>query len=286
MKKIIAVLLSLMMLIPAFAALPVSAEGEESKGEGTEEKLSAKFYNVTEDESWLYVVFNKPVAEPKPTDEVFLGLVGHGWPVNDPPVLRYLVRCEFNDVEAVTDTVWRFSPKTAKTDAAKKEHKEWWLYHNIPAETETASVDNWSIRLFGTITTADGSEELELDESEIMYDNQALFEKGPSYKIQDVTEDPSSYTTVASLKDLGVEGTTTEPPATSIPETSDNAGATSGNTPNTSPDDSADGSKATSGAPQDDGNKNNNIVVWAVVGAAAVIIVVVAVVVLTKKKKA
>lgn len=85
MKKIIAVLLSLMMLVPAFAALPVSAEGEESKGEGAEEKLSAKFYNVTEDESWLYVVFNKPVAEPKPTDEVFLGLVGHGWPVNDPP---------------------------------------------------------------------------------------------------------------------------------------------------------------------------------------------------------
>lgn len=45
MKKIIAVLLSLMMLVPAFAALPVSADGE-----GAEEKLSAKFYNVTEDE--------------------------------------------------------------------------------------------------------------------------------------------------------------------------------------------------------------------------------------------
>lgn len=278
MKKIIAVLLSLMMLVPAFAALPVSAEGEESKGEGAEEKLSAKFYNVTEDECWFYVVFNKPVAEPKPTDEVFLGLVGHGWPVNDPPVLRYLVRCEFNDVEAVTDTVWRFSPKSAKTDSAKKEHKDWWLYHNIPKETEEASVDNWSIRLFGVITTADGSEELELDESEIMYDNQAAFEKGPSYKIQDVTEDPSSYTTVASLKDLGIE-LPTEPPATSTPETSGKTDGTSAEKPDTKP-------AAASGAPQDDGNKNNNIVIWAVVGAAAVIIVVVAVVVLVKKKKA
>lgn len=282
MKKIIAVLMSLMMLIPAFAALPVSAEGEESNGEGTEEKLSAKFYNVTEDESWLYVVFNKPVAEPKPTDEVFLGLVGHGWPVNDPPVLRYLVRCKFDDVEAVTDTVWRFSPKSQKTDAAKKEHKDWWLYHNIPNETEKASVDNWSIRLFGIITTADGSEELELDESEIMYDSMAAFEEGPSYKIQDVTEDPSSYTTVASLRDLGIE-LPTEPPATSTPETSGKTDETSAEKPDTKP---ADGSAATSGAAQDDGKGNNNVVIWAVVGAAAVIIVIVAVVVLVKKKKA
>lgn len=174
--------------------------------------------------------------------------------------------------------MWRFSPKSAKTDSAKKEHKDWWLYHNIPEETEKASVDNWSIRLFGVITTADGSEELELDESEIMYDNQAAFEKGPSYKIQDVTEDPSSYTTVASLKDLGIE-LPTEPPATSTPETSGKTDGTSAEKPDTKP-------AAASGAPQDDGNKNNNVVIWAVVGAAAVIIVVVAVVVLVKKKKA
>ena len=272
MKKIIAILVSVMMLIPAFAAFPVSAEGEDDGGE----KLSAKFYNVTADESWLYVVFSKPVAEPKDSDEVFLALVGHGWPVNDPPVLRYLVRCQFNDVEAVTDTVWRFSPKSAKTDAAKKEHKEWWLYHNIPNETVPASVDNWSIRLFGTITTADGSEELELDESEIMYDSNAAFEMGPSYKIQDVTEDPSSYTTVASLRDLGIEPAASENPATSTPETNGKPAVTSGNKAET---------KDSGTAEADDGGKSGNAVIWVAVGAVIVIVAVVVVIVVAKKKK-
>lgn len=277
MKKIIAVMMSLMLLIPALAAFPVFAEGEE---EG-DEKLSARFYNVTEDESWLYVVFNKPVAEPKDSDEVFLALVGHGWPVNDPPVLRYLVRCQFNDVEAVTDTVWRFSPKSAKTDAAKKEHKEWWLYHNIQEETVRASVDNWSIRLFGTITTADGSEELELDESEIMYDNTAAFEMGPSYKIQDVTEDPSSYTTVASLRDLGIEPAASGDPAasnpeTSTPETSGKPAVTSGSKAETKDSGTSDTT--------DDG-KSGNTVIWVAVGAVIVIAAVAAVIIVSKKKK-
>ena len=93
-----------------------------------------------------------------------------------------------------------------------------------------------------------------------------------------MTEDPSSYTTVASLKDLGIE-LPTEPPATSTPETSGKTDGTSAEKPDTKP-------AAASGAPQDDGNKNNNVVIWAVVGAAAVIIAVVAVVVLVKKKKA
>lgn len=271
MKKIIAILVSVMMLFPAIAAFPVSAEKEDDGGE----KLSAKFYNVTADESWLYVVFNKPVAEPKDSDEVSLALVGHGWPVNDPPVLRYLVRCRFSDVEAVTDTVWRFSLKSAKTDAAKKEYKEWWLYHNIPSETAPASVDNWSIRLFGVITTADGSEELELDDSEIIYDNSAAFEMGPSYKIQDVTEDPSSYTTVASLKELGVELTTTEPP-TNTPETSGKPAVTSGNKAET---------KDSGTAETNDDGKSGNAVIWVVVGAVVVAAAVAAVIVVTKKKK-
>lgn len=278
MKKIIAILISLVMLIPAFAAFPAYAEGED----GADEKLSAKFYNVTSDECWLYVVFSKPVADPKPEDEVFLGLVGHGWPVNDPPVLRYLVRCEFNDVEVVTDTVWRFSKKSAKTDAAKKEYREWWLYHNIPSETEPASVDNWSIRLFGQITTADGSEEL-ADSGDIVYDGVALFEMGPNYKIQDVTEDPSSYTTVASLSDLGITQTTTseEPVTTSVPDTTE--------TPDTDGESDSISTSADS-KPSDSTEKvssdgDGSIGIWIAVGAAVLIIAAVAVVVIIKKKK-
>lgn len=275
MKKLLTVFLALAMLTSLISAFALTASAEEAG-------VTAKFYQVEADKSWLYIVFSEDMTDPVDSDMVELCLIGHGWPVTDEAgnkIYRHLVRTSFSDIEVVTPRVWRFSHRGSKTDAAKEEYVSWFMVNCINNENAPAEVQDWTARLFGTIRTAAGAE-LVMDETTVildMYGMEGVY--GPGYNLGEIKD----VNKAATIFDLGVEipteGTESTAPDTDKPaapdtgdKPADSASAEQSNKPAVSTD-----------APADD---ENSALIPIICVVAAVAVIAVVVIVILKKRKA
>ncbi len=279
MKKLLSSLLAFLMLTSLISAFALTASAEEAG-------VTAKFYQVEADKSWLYVVFSEDMTDPVDSDMVELCLIGHGWPVTDEAgnkIYRHLVRTSFSDVEVVTPRVWRFSHRGSKTDAAKEEYVSWFMVNCINNENAPAEVQDWTARLFGTIRTAAGAE-LVMDETTVILDGYGMGGGyGPGYNLGEIKD----VNKAATIFDLGVEIPTEETESTA-PDTDKPADSSAAPDTGDKPADSASAEQSnkpavSTDAPADD---ENSALIPIICVVAAVAVIAVVVIVILKKRKA